>query len=319
MTSAAPGYSLAHPVYLDVPMMLSFLAHLEGGVSVSESATTTGTGARESVLKGRGGFRAKLWTLGEGDLGSNASMSMTDDTASESKTERHHTAASLFNVLYGYLREDQQITNIGKPDDLGDLRTGQLVELSGEYLGNPIEDILAFFNSLFPYMATQEPTAPSPGAEATSGGKQRRSGSPAKRAAAAQVSPTPAVAQNLDEGLRLLVRKGQDIAEAPVHDLLFRTGEGIEAVVTVASEYYSSTINEYLRAGEFRVVGKVTRVLKDEKCINLTRRTVLGAAGPDMARSIIGSIGELDVVSLDIANPIVSAPAVQILPMAIFI
>lgn len=44
----------ASPTPLDVPMMMmSFLAHSEGGVSVSESAATTATGARERVLKGR--------------------------------------------------------------------------------------------------------------------------------------------------------------------------------------------------------------------------------------------------------------------------
>jgi hypothetical protein len=42
-------------------------------------------------------------------------------------------------------------------------RSGQLVEIAGEYLGNPIEDILVFFNSLFPYTTNDEPeTEPEP-------------------------------------------------------------------------------------------------------------------------------------------------------------
>ena len=112
---------------------------------------------------------------------------------------------------------------------------------------------------------------------------------------------------------------GADISAAPVHDLLFQTERGLKAVVTVSSEYYSATVNENLRAGEFRVVGKVTRVVKGGRSINLTRRTVLGAAGPAMASSMLGNMNAADSLSLDIADPIVSAPAVQVLPMAIFI
>jgi|GEM_PF-5551139 len=47
MTTSNPGYNLAYPVYLDVPMMVSFLAHLEGGVATHEEETKTETGARE--------------------------------------------------------------------------------------------------------------------------------------------------------------------------------------------------------------------------------------------------------------------------------
>ena len=315
MSEERPGYSLAHPVYLDVPMMMSFLAHLEGGVSVSESETTTATGARERVLKGRAGLRAKLWTIVDADVGSEVSSQKRDETSAESKTERHHTAASLFNVLYGYLTEDDQILVLDREEQLEDLRSGQLVEIAGEYLGNPIEDILAFFNSLFPYMTNDDP-------EPVGTAKAKRSGNPAKRAAVATKfsAPSQGDSDSSDaEGIRMLIRMSSDIADAPVHDLLFRTERGLQAVATVASEYYSRTTNEYLRAGDFRVVGKVTKVLQGDNTINLTRRTVMGAAGPALAQTLIQSMGENEDMSLDVANPIVSAPAVQILPMAIFI
>lgn len=313
MSEERLGYSLAHPVYLDVPMMMSFLAHLEGGVSVSESETTTATGARERVLKGRAGLRAKLWTIADADLGSDVSSQKRDETSAESKTERHHTAASLFNVLYGYLAEDEQIMPIDTDDQLEGLRTGLLVEIAGEYLGNPIEDILAFFNSLFPYMADDESAR-----EPVGTAKTKRSGNPAKRATTAAAGQADG-GSNSGDVVRLLVQMSSDIAEAPVHDLLFRTEKGLQAVVTADSQYYSPTTNQYLRAGEFRVVGKVTKVLRGDTTINLLRRTVMGAAGPDLAQTMIQSIGEDGGMSLDVANPIVSAPAVQILPMAIFI
>jgi hypothetical protein len=103
VTNDRPGYSLVHPVYLDVPMMISFLAHLEGGVSTHEEETQRDAGARERALKGRAGLRLRFVPVLDAEVGSEGSMQRRDESSVESKTERHHTAASLFNLLYEYL------------------------------------------------------------------------------------------------------------------------------------------------------------------------------------------------------------------------
>lgn len=308
------GYNLAHPIYLDVPMMLSFLAHLEGGVSVSETETSTVSGAKERFLRGRTGLRAKLWTLGEAEMSGEGGTQKRDETSTQAQTERHHTAASLFNLLHDYLNADPKIKNLEDSSQLSGLSSGELVEVSGEYLGNPIEDILAFVNALSPYLQGDKNKP----VQVARSGKNQRSGNPAARAAAANPGPSAAADEGFD-AMQLIKQMHADIAKAPVHDLLFRTEQGMEAVVTAASEYYSDSTHEYLRAGNFRVIGKVTRVIKDDDLINLTRRTVLGAAGPEMAKEMISSFTSTDGLSLDVASPVVAGPAVQILPMAIFI
>src|SRR6185437_9711270 len=79
MTEEQSGYVLAHPVYLDVAMMISFRAYLEGGVVTSEEATRTETGARERVLKGHAGLRARLpWAL-NAEAGTEASNQRHDE------------------------------------------------------------------------------------------------------------------------------------------------------------------------------------------------------------------------------------------------
>lgn len=293
-------------------MMISFLAALEGGVAVSGDETSTETGSRERLLTGRTGLRARLFGFGDAELAAEGSAQRRDETSFVSQTQRHHTAASLFNVLYGYLREDEQIIDLSSVEELQNIRAGQLVEFTGEYLGNPLEDILAFFGALFPYIESDTP-------EITAASPSPRSGHPAKKAAAKKALPAPpAPPEDENEGLKIIKMMASDLETAPVHDLLFRTSDSLEAVVTVASEFYSATTNENLRAGEFRVVGKVTRVLGDGDSINLTRRTVMGVAGPDMARDTIGNINDGDL-DLAVANPIVTGPALQILPMSIFV
>ncbi|GAB16183.1 hypothetical protein ARGLB_113_00390 [Arthrobacter globiformis NBRC 12137] len=309
------GYGLAHPVYLDVPMMLSFLAYLEGGFAVSETEKTTASGARERFLKARGGLRAKLWAIGEANVEGEGSTKNTDQTQTESSTERHHTEASLFNLLYEYLVADEEVIQLEESNQLEGLYTGQLVELSGEYLGNPIEDVLSFFNAVLPYVAGEDGTAAQD--KGVSGRQAQRSGNPAKRAAGAQTAASKD--KDNSETIYLLKRMSQDIDNSPVHDVLFRTESGLQAVVTASSLYYSTTTAEYLRAGQFRVFGKVTKVVAAGDSINLTRRTVVGAAGPDMAKGMVASVSEQEDLHLSIANPIVPGPTVQVLPMAIFI
>lgn len=325
MTEAQDSYQLAHPIYLDVAMMTSFLAYLDGGVVTQEEATQKETGARERVFKGHGGLSVKLpWALNV-DASTEGSGQRRDEVSVESKFARQHTNASLFNLLYRYLSSDEKLTTLNDASQLEKLQTSQLAELSGEYLGNPLEDILGFAGAVFPYMLDQQRAEADAAADAADKARRaQRSGNPAKRAQAQTASEDPSVAlaelarQTQDFGVQVMLRMADDIMHVPVHDILFRTASGLHAVVTASSEYYSKETSEYLRAGEFRVVGKVTRVITDEDAINLTRRTVLGAANSKVAEDLVSNARTAEF-QLDVADPIVRAPAVQILPMAIFI
>ncbi len=333
--SSNGGYSLVHPVYLDVPMMVSFLAHLEGGVSVDEEQTATQSGARERLLKGRAGFRARLGPLGSGDVGAEGSTQRRDEDSLESKTSRHHTAASLFNLLYDYLVEDDQMVPVETPDSLTDLRSGQLVEVTGEYLGNPLEESLTLVSTMLPYLEAQEESEaerkqgqgssrpPKRSNQRNQSGSGQRGEGKLDEAAITAAVLEEALKQQAEQeqkfGLMVTKQMAADLRDVPVHDVLVRTEACVNAVLTVSSEFYSRTTHEYLRAGEFRVIGKVTRILRDDKVINLTRRTVMGAMPDDTARETMSGLSSAEGLALDLADPIISAPGLQVLPMAIFL
>lgn len=322
---------IAHPVYLDEPMMLSFLAHLEGGVSVEQEETARETGARERGAKARAGARAKFWGVADATLDTEGSTSRRDESATESKSTKHHTAASLFNLLYFYLREDEKVVPVAAPADLEGLKPGQIVQFHGEYLGNPLEDTLAFFSSLLPYIQEQEQAqreAAETALRQAQPKKAAKSGNPARKATAAQdnsseitdagAAAIAGAASSNDLGVKMLMRMWDDIASAPMHDLLFRTTGELNAIVTVSSSYFTNSTKEYLRAGEFSVIGKVTRVIQDGQQVNLARRTVLGVTGPETARHLLNDLKD-GAFELELEDPIVSGPAVQLLPMAVFI
>lgn len=313
-------------------MMVSFLAHLEGGVSATEEHTAQETGAQHRAVTARAGFRFPLAHLLGAELGAEGSSQRSEGSTFELKTERHHTAASLFNTLYSYLREDGVIIDLLSDTQLSGLRAGQLVEVAGEYRGNPLEEVLGFVSSLLPYVEAQreaEATAAEQALRTAQRGQRTPHGrtTPSRRdqdaqqavitelatAAAATRAPGSAF------GLQVMRRMAEDLAAAPVHDLLLETGSGLHVVITASSDFYSTETNEFLREGEFRAVGKVTRVITGDLTINLTRRTLLGAAGPEMAQGLMASVGSASNITLSVGDPIVSAPAVQVLPMAIFL
>ena len=99
MAEEQPGYVLAHPVYLDIAMMISFLACLEGGVVTQEEETQKEGGARERALKGRVGLRARLpWAL-DAEAGSEGSTQRRDEASLESKILATYRCKSLQSVV----------------------------------------------------------------------------------------------------------------------------------------------------------------------------------------------------------------------------
>lgn len=333
MTQAEGGYTLAHPLYLDVPMMVSFLAYLQGGVTWTEEEARRSADTNEASGKMSGGFKFPLAALFGMDLRAEAAAATTRDASIESTATRHHTVASLFNALYQYLHEDDQVISLSDASQLASLRPGQLVEVTGEYLGNPLAAVLDMLQQLLPYVEeNEEADSDTPSSPPRSIPRAKRKGGPRTpprmpdteeitqqfvQAAVQSLQETQAKAQ--EQGKRAMKRMAEDMRLAPVHDLLIRVNDQLRAVLTVSSDFYSDTTSEYLRAGEFTALGKVTRVLREDQVINLTRRTVLGVAGEKVVQELMGHVNNAEEFDLKVEDPIIKAPAVQILPMAIFI
>jgi len=354
-----PASGLFHPVYLDVPMMISFLAALRDGVAFED--TTTRRDSQSTSREREGSARVRLPSLGS-LLGFDASGRMSSsgqgETSEEVMAVRRHTEASLFNALYAALTEDGLLRGISEPAHLADVGPGDVVELAGDFVGNPLEPVVAFFKQALPYfdIAGEVEAAPAVDdealvaevmaaeAEADDLARQAtnaaRSRNPATKAQSVEIRQRAdtqrARAKELREasnagqalvreqqeqlmGVRLITQVGEDLATTPVQDTVMIAGGGLKAVLTMSAEFFTEATRAHLRAGVFRVVGKVTRVLTEGDDVNLLRRTVLGAAGPDVARDMLKSAVQEGELQLETFDPIIEAPAVQVLPLAVFV
>jgi len=353
----APG--LFHPVYLDVPMMISFLAALRDGVAFED--TTTRRDSQSTSRDREGAARVRLPALSS-LLGFDASGRMASSRQGETSEEvmavRRHTEASLFNALHAALTEDGLVRGVRQPADLADIAPGDVIELSGDFVGNPLEPVVAFFRQALPYFDIAEAGEAAPAvdpervvAEITAAEAQAddlsrqadnaaRSGNPATKAHGVEIRQQAdaqrARAKELREaadialalvraqqeqliGVRLITQVGEDLATTPVHDTVMIADGGLKAILTMSAEFFTETTRAHLRAGVFRVVGKVTRVLTEGDDVNLLRRTVLGAAGPDVVRDLLTAVVQEGNLQIETFDPIIQAPAVQVLPLAVFV
>lgn len=317
------NYRLAHPLYLDVQMMVSFLAYLEGGVYVSSEETLQKERIRDGKVD-RGG-KIQLPSLGallglEASLNSGTSGHIGE--TAETRVARHHTAASLFNGLYGFLREDGAISSLDAHEKIANVATGDFVELSGRYTGNPLEETLAVISQILAYM--EDMTEGVEGAKSQRS-SNRKSGNPQLRESAEsqEADPWAGIAEEykrFDKSIemRMFRKMKEELEASPIHDVVMETSAGVKAVLTVASDYYDDAVAERLSSGDFVVLGKVTRVLREGEAINLSRRTVMGKMGEE-GEALTSTMTSLPGFNLQSSEPVIRYPAVQVLPMAIFI
>ncbi len=118
--------------------------------------------------------------------------------------------------------------------------------------------------------------------------------------------------------MRFVRRMKEELESSPIHDVVLETASGVKAVLTVSSDYYDAAVAERLSSGDFVVLGKVTRVLREGESINLSRRTVVGKM-EDVSDSVTDTMTNIPGFNLQSTEPFVRYPAVQILPMAIFV
>jgi hypothetical protein len=311
---------LIHPVYLDVPMMVSFLAAVEGGVSFSQEFTERLSSAttREREGQGRAGVPsiASLFGLAF-DMTGRLKRQSQDEESTEMKVIREHTEASLFNLLRETLRQRDDFFEILSAEQLQQVNPGFLVEVSGEILGNPLQQILDAIWQILPYLGIDpEQTESQRNPQRSARQSRQRSGRPSPQSAVVGSEPEDVLDAS---GLKLFRTMREDVGNAKVRDLILQSSGELRAVLTMAREFLTPANEEYLLGGRFTAIGKVTRVLEEGASINLTRRTAFGLASPEVARQIVNSVTSTEELAFEVADPIVEAPAVQILPLAVFV
>jgi len=326
--------SLVHSIYLDREMLLSFLAVLTDGVAL-ETSVLESTGTEDEVKAGiRAKLAAKLHAFFNAEMRGELESRTADRSAGEWRETRHYTHSSLLNDLRDLLGD--QITKLASPGDLGEGLRGQFVEVTGRIYGNPLEQLVRFYERVVPYVEEPKPTL----GQQLSGWLDRQSGKKPRPQTRylTQRQVRRAVRRRNPDDLKSLSVIRSDLDAANVRDHLMVSEvqvptwppaadgqpggsvpvyEPLRVVLTLSRDYLSSVAEDQLMAGRFTVFGKVTWVVDPKgQPINLARRATIGMIGRDALAALQTAYPIPEEGNLD---PLVAAPAIQVMPIAIFI
>jgi hypothetical protein len=145
--SSISGSDLRYPLYLDVPMMISFLASLQDGIAYDKTVNRKTARGRKRWGQAEAGLKlppvtALLSFNAQGKLAREGKQ----DESEEEQVVRRHTEASFFNILYKALLDDGAVRNIDSLDqaDWTELHSGELVQVTGEVFRNPLQQVVHF-------------------------------------------------------------------------------------------------------------------------------------------------------------------------------
>lgn len=303
-----PDASLIHPVYLDTPMLLSFIATLEDGVtlerSISESQGRSTATDLDAEISGATG--TVLTVLGlQLDASGELSRVSEKDSSIESSFVRQHTFASLLNRLITNLVSGNAVkTN----PHVKTLKTGDLIIFKALVSDNPLEKVLSAYEGLVPFMEVAGFTPSSK----TTRQQRRNSDHPNNQKSEEQI--------NFESGKLMVDILRKDLESSPILDLV-GASDNFSAIITASREFFSSSSRAAIVAGEFKVIGKVTAVFpEDGDDISVIRRGTTAQLSP-MVEALNEIVRHMsDQFSSDaLPQTKLPRPVIQVLPLAIYI
>lgn len=308
---------LCVPIYLNQKIVFDVLAMLEDGFS-QLSTVTTSASESEATRSGYGG------SVGASNVFAFLGVSLKAERGKdkgvqgqqEATVEKVHTPTSLFFKLRSLLDQESLIERVTKIDDVKQLESGQFVEFKAVLRKNPLFDYVDTFKQILEIAdlaPEQENTAQKLGGN--SGRKGNKSKSPQPKEPKSQDTP---IYQQMDI-LRTALTQ---------FDSLEMIGEMLDAsparsVLSTNLEYFNDKDASEIIDGEFRVLGKVVRVIHPNSgsTINLLRKTAFGRFNSELFDELSDALSDAGDAGIELPDFIteIEGPAIQVMPVAIFV
>lgn len=285
------------PIYLNEKIVVDMLAMIEDGFSMvsSISAITSDNTSSNNKL----GFDADV----NGIMSRLLKISFaTGHTGSESKSfestttsEKVHTISSLFFKLRNYLHDNNLIVDLTNKLSVDQVTPGDFIEAQGSLEKNPLIHMLEDMSEALKFADMFSD-------EAQLGNKSKSSKSR---------SDSNKAVKQIDNFVEKLKVSGTE-------DFIMK-GD-VSVVLSVQEKYLSNDNVSEMVGGEFRVIGKVIQIYRDES-VNLLRKTPLALLSDKDINEFKNSFDNEDLqeYKLPELTTEVEAPSIVIIPVAIFI
>lgn len=297
---------LIYPIYMDIPMMISFVATMEGGYSLENSWTLTNDSAGEiaGTLEGEAGLPGIVSNLVKASLKASGNVDGKLAKTEESQIVFKHTEASLFMRLRYELHRQGLLTLLDEYTEKEwiSIKPSSLIEMSGEIHRSPINEIAQITKRWLPIILQLS--------------------LPLNADGSVNLSALNDEQKKELYNMSIMQAIVADLEALPLSDILLKHKEGWakSAVLDLSTKVMSLMDQELLHCGQVTVIGKVTRILAKGEKINLYRRSMLGVINDNKLNELTNELTVLPSMQMfQIEAPIVEYPVIEVIPMAIYV
>lgn len=315
--------TLGIPIYLDTNTLLDLLASMEDGFSTASRTVTRNNYSKNNELSGEGNFGINVYSLLKLGFKGSGNKKTTEESGNEVEEERFHTYGSLMNRLIKNLYESDLIRRVYDELSWNEINESDFIELQGKFIPNPIVTSLNKINSLFdllimfsekklipPYDNLDNPPIP----EGLTVKQVKEFKKQLRKNAEDQLKQNKSMKEMLDGLTKDL---GNENFQKYVIELKGLSNH--KSVAYLFNEFIRDRAGAELPYGEFKILGKVVRKIEENESIDLLEGTVVG-----LSEEIIEALQEpLKDMRGDFKIPEiftnVKSPAIQIIPIAVFV
>lgn len=287
-------HNLDIPIYLNQKIVFDLLASINNGLAQVTRLTTT------SNVQGdiQGGLELELgnkniFTL----LGVNLKGKIASGNNQQQEQEKVHTPASLFNCLKSELFKEKVVKKVTNEKEFDSVVSGDFVEVSGTIKLNPLVKVLDSMVSMMELAMAMQ------------------SDGTGKNAKKENIENKKIIGQ-IDAFKNSLQLNG-------MVDLICET-QGTFSFSTVIPVYKNFFFNENMNEivdGKFKIIGKVTKIGKNDETIDLLRNTGFTLFKKSMFEDMLKAFdsGEDEDLNIGDIQTSISSPALLVLPIAIYV
>jgi hypothetical protein len=298
---------LIHPIYLDVPMLVSFAAAIEGGLSFGAEVTRekSHSAGTEASIGGKLGLSSLFSRFLDASVEGRLARGSESQERSVEQESKSHTEASVVILLYDRLRRDGgYIIDPKSLQDVTAVEPGALVEVAGTVEKNAVDQVIDTIDAVDILSRMASPEQP-PQARAAGGKAKRRSSSKD------EASPLRNIRVSLDS----------DRKRTPISNVLLRCSvpEGATAIVTLRTANLRDLTLSELHKNSVRVLGKVTRVIPPEASVSPFENYGMSLLKPAKLREVFDILEANEDMAAEFSEVEIHGPAVQVLPLMVFV
>ena len=291
-------------------MLVSFAAAIEGGLSFGTEVTREETNTKAVGAEGSAKFGLSQLFSQFFDFSADfqAQGLKEDRERSVEKSSRSHTEASVAILLYDRLRGDTgYVVDVTTLEAARQVEPGALIEIAGTVEKNAIDAMIDYVdavNIMSKIGSKNQNTSP----DVTSGRRRNAGGG---RNRNESQGPLASIRDALNE----------DRERTPISNVLLRCTipNNITAVVTLRTENLRDLTLSELHKNSVRVLGKVTRVVDQGESMSSFENYGMALVEPDKLQEMFDKLGDTENITLDLSEVQVQGPALQVLPLMVFV